>query len=318
MLDAMCNGLGVAIGGTSGYFVFRGLRGSLGSALTATIRERPSLIILAVLILALLADAYYPFEITIDVSTVWENFKRIHWLPFVGAPHRAWTDLVAEKGFFFAAIGYLAAINLRRVDVPAAGALAWCLCLVFAAAMEAGKLFFAGRAPNMENFVLSAAGALLGTFVVAPLSETTSVQRHSSSILIVLVLGLEAYSELSPFDWISSIDELRARIARIEWLPFIAYYGAEPQSALFDLGKKLFIMGPFGFLVASRKPSGKLLAALVGLISGVILEACQVALRSRTASITDVLLFAVAAWSGAVVFERFSRIRRSERSRDVG
>jgi VanZ family protein len=289
----------------------------MGSALAATIRERPSLILLTVLLLALLTDAYCPFEITIDVSTVWENFKHIHWLPFVGGPHRVWSDVVVEKGFFFAAIGYLAAINLRLVNVPATGTLAWCLCVVFAAAVEAGKLFFAGRVPNMGNFVLCGVGALLGTFVVRPLSEMTLVRRHSASILIVLVLGLEAYSELSPFDWVSSIDELRGRIATIEWLPLVAYYGADPQTALFDLGKKLFIVGPLGFILASRKRRGRLLAAWVGLISGATLEACQLALRSRTASVTDVLLFAVAAWSGAAVFERFSQIRRSERARDV-
>jgi hypothetical protein len=56
-----------------------------------------------------------------------------------------------------------------------------------------------------------------------------------------------------PFDWISSTDELTARIATIEWLPFAAYYGADPRSAFFDLGKKLFMVGPLGFILASRR-----------------------------------------------------------------
>jgi VanZ family protein len=312
LLDAVCDGLGAGIGGSFGYFLFRALRGSFGAILTIIIRQRPSLIVLAVFILVLLADAYYPFEVTIDISTVWNSFKHIHWLPFVDGSHRFRIELLVEKGFLLAAVGYLVTINLRPDGVPEARALAWCLCTALAAIVEGGKLFFAGRVPNGENVILCAGGALFGTFVIVPLSERELVRTHSRAILIVLLLGLEVYSELLPFDWVSSIDELWSRVSTIEWLPFAAYYGAAPQSALFDLGKKLIIVGPLGFVVASRKP-GRSLAALFGLISGAMLEASQVALRSRTASITDVLIFGIAAWSGAVAFEHFARIRSSER-----
>lgn len=314
ILDAVCNGFGAGIGGTFGYVIFRALRGYLGPAVTAILRERPLLLVLLLLMMAVLADAYYPFEITLDVSTVWDNLKHIQWVPFVGGPHRFWMYLVVEKVFFFAAISYLAIVDLRRYRLRSPAPLAWCLCIAFAFAVETGKLFFVGRVPNAENFVLAGFGALIGIVLVVPAAETACLRRNSSFVLLVLILAVQVYSELSPFDWISSANELPARIAKIEWLPFSAYYGADPQSALFDLGKKFFIVGPLGFILASRKRRGRLLAALVGLISGVILEACQVALRSRTASITDVLVFGVAAWLGAVVYERFLRIREVDNS----
>ena len=259
--------------------------------------------------MASLADAYYPFEITLDVSTVWENVKHINWLPFIGGLNRFWMNLVVEKVFVFAAISYLTVINLRRYRLRATAPLAWCLCILFGFAMEAGKLFFVGRAPNSENFVLAGFGALIGIVLVASVAETVFLRRHAIFVLLCFVLAVQIYSELSPFDWISSANELPAQITKIEWLPFGAYYGSDPQSALFDLGKKLFIVGPMGFILASQSRRRKLLASGVGLLCGAALESCQIALRSRTPSVTDVLLFVVVAWLGAAVYERFLRIR---------
>ena len=93
-----------------------------------------------------------------------------------------------------------------------------------------------------------------------------------------------------------------------------SYYGAEPQAALFDLAKKMFLLGPLGFLIAAGNRDGsprkqQALAATAGLLVGLILEAGQIALQSRNPSLTDVLLFGGAAWAGAAVFERYRRIR---------
>ena len=44
------------------------------------------------------------------------------------------------------------------------------------------------------------------------------------------------------------------------------------------------------------------------LLVGLILEAGQIALQSRNPSLTDVLLFGGAAWTGAVIFGRYRRI----------
>ena len=131
---------------------------------------------------------------------------------------------------------------------------------------------------------------------------------------MILILCIIAYVELSPFDWIRSTDQIRFRIATIEWLPFSSYYGAELQAALFDLAKKLFLLGPLGFLIAAgnrdvspRKRQA--LATVAGLLVGLVLEAGQIVLQSRNPSLTDVLLFSGAAWAGAVIFERYRRIR---------
>ncbi len=309
VLDALCNSLGAGIGGALGYIIFRALRGYRASALKAIIREKPSLVILLLLMLAVLVDAYYPFEITLDVSTAWHNLRDIHWVPFIAGPHRLWSDLVVEKVFLYAAIGYLVVNNL-----PPQGSapLALWLSIAFAVSVEGGKLFFVGRVPNLENVVLGGFGAAVGTSIIASLGGTAFVRRHCVSLLLVLVVGVIIYSELSPFDWIS-IAELSGRVSKIEWLPFSSYYGADPQSALFDLAKKLFLVGPMGFLIAFRNRGGKWASLSVGLLCGVVLEAWQIALSSRIPSVTDVLIFGIASWIGAVVYDRLSLLERGSK-----
>jgi VanZ family protein len=268
------------------------------------------------LLLAVVADAYYPFDVTLEVSAVWHNLKNSRLIPFTGGLRRFWLDLFLEKVLLFAAIGYLALRNLSDSSVLNQR-LAWAACSTIAALIEVGKLFFAGRAPNVDNVVFSSLGALGGVTIIAPLAATSFARKHAEKILGLSLLCIIAYVELSPFDWIRSAHEIRSRVAMIEWLPFRSYYSAEPQAALFDLAKKMFLLGALGFLVAQGNRDGtprkrQVLATTVGLLLGLILEASQIGLWSRNPSLTDVFLFGAAAWAGAVVFERYRRIRDAQ------
>ena len=312
ILDALCNGIGSATGAAAGFLLFQAFRGSFGLILLQLLQRRPSLVLLALLLLASVADAYYPFDVTLDISTVWHNVKNTRLTPFVGM-RRFWLDMLVEKTLLYTAIGYLTMRNIPEGNASRP-TLAWAVCSAIAMLIEVGKLFFAGRAPNSDNVVFSSLGALVGVVLVPPLATTGIARRHARPILVILMLCIIAYVELSPFDWLRSADEIRLRIAKIEWLPFSSYYFAEPQAALFDLAKKLFLLGPLGFLIAAGDRDGssrkrQALAIAAGLLVGLILEAGQIALQSRNPSLTDILLFGGAAWAGAVVFERYRRIQ---------
>jgi VanZ family protein len=195
-------------------------------------------------------------------------------------------------------------------------AVAWIACTVLALLIETGKLFFAGRAPNCDSALLDALGALCGVSLGPRLAAGRMVRRNSRQIMIALMLCLVVYSELSPFDWRGSLEEAVANMTAIEWLPFASYYGADPQLALFDLLKKFFLLVPLGFLIAAGNPAQGLRnrrqwAAATGLMLGLILEFCQIFLKSRTPSITDVFLFAATAYAGAVIFERYWQIKNA-------
>ena len=177
ILDALCNGLGSAAGAAAGCLLFRAFRGSFGQILFRLLRQRPSLFLLALLLLAAVADAYYPFDVTLDVSAVWHNLKHSRLVPFVGGPRRFWLDLFVEKILLFVAIGYLVLRNLPP-GTASNRWLAWAGCSVVAMLIEAGKLFFVGRVPNLENVVLSSLGALAGVVLVPPLAAKPFVREH--------------------------------------------------------------------------------------------------------------------------------------------
>jgi VanZ family protein len=272
--------------------------------------------VLAFLLIAQWAGAYYPFEVTLDPSTVWSNIKHIGWIPFPVGVHPIWLGLLVEKTCAYAAIGYLVVVSFLPDSNFAAAARALVLCVIFAVGLEFGKLFFAGRSPNTGKLVFSGMGLLIGKTTLPVLSRSAFIRAHATAILIAFVIAVSVYSELSPFDWVF-IDELPARLANIEWLPFSAYYGADPRSALFDLGKKFFLIAPLGFLVAFRKNGGIVFSTTAAALFGGMLEVCQIALRSRKPSVTDVIVYGIAAWAGAVIFRRASALITAEkRSKD--
>ncbi len=319
LMDAICNGTGAAIGGTTAYFLFRGLRGRLGMLLLRITRERPSLILLVLLLVVPTAAAFYPFQITLDVSTAWENLKQTQWVPFTGDFHRFWLDLVIEKVVVFAVVAFLVFRNLSSVTLMKRSVMAWAVVTLFSFLIEAGKLLFVGRVPNIENVIVSSIGAFCGVLFVPPISNLPPIRRRPVEFLMLLTLILVAYSELTPFDWIQSVSELRSRFARIEWLPLASYYKADPQSAVFDLGKKVFLMILFGFLLAAKvspaMPRCRWSMAMIGTLIGIIFEACQILLRTRIPSVTDTLTFGVAAWIGAALYGRYQSITTPERGR---
>ncbi len=314
ILDALCNGVGSGLGGLVGCYLFRALRGTLGTILIQTIQQQPSLVLFALLCAAPLFDAFYPFHITLDISTVWHNVKQARWIPFIGELRRPLLDLVVEKALLFAALGFLAYQFLCCDKKRGSRTLAWIGCSALALAIEGGKLFFVGRSPSADNFLLSLLGAWVGVLCLPALVQARVFQRRPRMSLLTAFLGVNCYMALSPFDWVGSVSEAQARLARIEWLPFFAYYGANPLSALFDLAKKLFLIGPIGFLIAYRPergigPGHKNRVIVMGLALGLLLETIQILLRSRSPAVTDVALFGLASWLGAAAFERYQRIR---------
>ena len=157
--------------------------------------------------------------------------------------------------------------------------------------------------------MIASLGALLGIILLPNLVALSWVKRRPEAVWFALVVGFLIYLELSPFDWIV-LTELPERFSRIEWLPFKAYYSAEPLGALFDLQKKIYASIPLGFVVMSL-PSIKVTssprrkAALLCFIIAAGIELAQVFLSSRIPSTTDVIIFSASAWVGIVLFEGY-------------
>lgn len=270
-------------------------------------RDEPRLVAIALLILWLVSDAFYPFALTLDVSTLWHNFKQARWIPFHGSP-RFWLDRVVDQAVMFAMLAALAAMTLRRrVSAAAASVVAIGVSMALSVALEGGKLFFVARSPNVENVILASMGSVVGAIVVPAAMTWTPLTRHAKAALAVFALALLAYAELTPFAFDASPPAVAAQIRRIEWIPFWSYYGADPQSALFDLWRKLLLSGFWGFAFARLRGASPLAAGASGLAVGALLEGPQILLAPRVPSVTDVSILAVGAWIGGTVCHHYRR-----------
>ena len=317
LIDLAANMTGAILGAAAMALVWRSGEGRLAAAATALVRREPLVVPIALLAVTFLAEATYPFSITLDVSTLWGNLKAIAWAPF--AVPRFWGELVVDRGLRYALLGGMLAVVVDRhlSRIPARTAAAG-LVAAFAIGVELVKLLFEGRAPKVENAAVAIAGGLVGIAVLPAAARWDPVRRHPAAALGGLAILLLVHVELAPFEFGFDPATIRARLPRIEWLPFQSYYGADFQSALFDLWGKVSISGLLGFAVALGTGRGPLASALVGLAAGSGLEALQIATVSRHPSVSDVLAIALGAALGGAVYRRYRALTERDHEGNPG
>jgi VanZ family protein len=296
LIDVIAQVIGSFAAAVVTHALLAGVERPAGPRLARALHRRPALAGLLVVVAVLAADALYPFAVTLDVSTVLDNLRAGTWWPLASFGRGFWPDLIVEQALAYAAAAWLARVVFRDASLRPAGLLAWLGCVALAIGLEAGKLMIVGRAPNVDHVWLAAVGALLGVTALPALARLRLVRQHVPALLVAGAVALLVYEELTPFTMIGSWDALPARIARIEWLPFTSYYGADLQSALFDLGKKLGLGAAVG--AAMRHASPRPWLVLVPLL-GVLLEAAQVLQPVHTAAVSDALVIYVGAIAGA-------------------
>ena len=185
---------------------------------------------ISLLAVTFLAEATYPFSITLDVSTLWGNLKAIEWAPF--AVPRFWGELVVDRGLRYALLGGMLAVVLdRSLSRMPTRAVATGLVVAFAIGVELVKLLFEGRAPKGENAIVAIAGGLVGIAVLPAAARWGPLRRHPAAALAGLAIALLVHVEdLAPFEFRFDPATVRARVPRIEWLPFQSYYGAASRA----------------------------------------------------------------------------------------
>lgn len=303
------------MGATAGYFLFRAMRGSFGHGIVWLVRNRPGRILLGFLLLASITDSYYPFYFAFDTPTLWSNLRRIYATHLWPAFASTWMDIIFAKGIIFVAVGYVIFRGQQPANRAPSAVRAWIGAGFAAVAIEGGKILFVGPTFQLANILVSAGGALCGVTIIPALACLEPIRRRPQAVLLAVMLALLCYFELWPFDWIYAV-ELPAKIAQIEELPLVLYFVSVPQAALLDLAKKLFLALPLGFLATAANPFRdadrrvRYTVILAALIS-IVLEACQLALRSRVPSVTDVLIITSGSWVGAATFEWFTSTRIS-------
>lgn len=301
-LDVVAQVIGSLVGLLVAHRVLARSQGPLWPRLAIPRSRRPLLVGLLALAAVLAADALYPFVVTLDVSTVWDNVKSGQWRPFATLARDFWPDVLVEKLLAYAVLAAVARALLLDARPPgAAGLLAWAGATGFAVLLEGAKPLIEGRAPNVDGVGLAALGALVGVTAGPALARAPAVRAHPHAWLVGAAVALLAYEELTPFTWIASAAALPERMARVEWVPFAAYYGANLQSALFDFGKKIVLGAAVGAAMRYASPRPRL--ALV-LVVAALLEAAQILQPVHTPSTTDVLTLYFGALVGSYLVDR--------------
>ena len=301
MLDALCNALGTAVGAALSYRLLPELKGALGWRIQRSSCEQPILLLIAFVLLAPIADAIYPFDIKITIGVFADNLAMGR-LTFLrnGLPS---LNIFVEKFFTFATLGYLIAAHRtgRRLPTRALRVFAFCAALVIA--LESLKVMAANRNFHFDNLVFALMGAAVGTALERHVPYDNLSIRRNLLVLTFLAIVLLGYFQMEPFDWVSR-GELRWKIQQIEWFPFAAYYWSDPRAVLFDLLKKLYLSIPVGLLLSLVMRDAfhgrRLPAVAMTTLLGLILEAGQILIRSRTPAITDVLVIASGGWIGSL------------------
>ena len=105
--DALCNGMGAFIGAAWGSVLIRSYRKYLQTEFIRLLCRQPSLLLFAYLLCGILIDSYFPFDVTLDLSSLWHNFKNSQLLPFRSMSHGYWFNLLFDKGIPYGVIAYL-------------------------------------------------------------------------------------------------------------------------------------------------------------------------------------------------------------------
>jgi VanZ family protein len=304
LLDVEANTAGTLIGARAAHVCFQSVEVGLTAWVIRVMYTEPSLLPLGLLAFFLSVDSFYPFAITLDVSTVWQNVTHIQWGLLESLRDHLWSDLLMDKVIPWALLMALVHRSLTRFRPRrSVGQFSWMLTCLFAGALEVGKLFFAGRVSKVDNVLLAAFGALAGGTLLPRLFQSTLVRPHPWHALAALAVVFVAYAELTPFDFTLATAVLASKAAHIEWIPLLSFYGAEPQNALhalFDIWQKGLRAAFLGFAVVAATGKGGRHAAVVGLLLGMLLEGAQVLMLSHLPSVTDVLVFGVGACGGGV------------------
>lgn len=266
-------------------------------------------LLLPLYLFVLLLVQTLPFDFTLSPVEIYHKYKegRVHLLPFA-ASAASGLELV-DKNFWnmalFAPVGLLLAHLPGRVGSK--GVLALLVGLSAAAAIEFAQLLAFSRYYDTTDIITGTAAVLAG-WLAARRYAAQLGKPGSRAILLVACLGVLIFMEWQPFDFALSLPQANIRLHHLSLLPFVDYLGGNYLGALDDGIHKLLLFATLGVLLVPAVPPAR--AALFlrwsfAVTVVVVLEAGQLFLPTRYASITDVLVGAFASGIGLMAACRF-------------
>lgn len=282
------------------------------------------------------AGTYWWLVLGVAAFTVYGSFVPFHfrprpWADAVGA----WEWVLANRRVIesrsdfvanfllgvplgFCLLGALRVDRAGQRGTILTAAAAWPLCVLLAAGVEFGQLYFPGRTSSAADVIAQGAGSAAGMLVwgtagprlTAWARKAWAGQRIGGTAgrLLVIYLGFLVLIQLLPLDLTLSPTEAYHKLRdRVTYVPFAELSGprtpafAGRTQAWLELAA-LYV--PVGLLAAGRPGrawrswrSGPRVFGLA-LVLALGLEACQLVVASRRPSVTDVLIGGAATTLG--------------------
>jgi VanZ family protein len=247
-------------------------------------------------------------------------FSQIPWLSLGVASRADWVAnilLYLPMGYFAAA--WLAGDGRNASARIAAVLMAVPLCLVLALCVEFIQLYFPPRTVSLNDLLAETLGTLAGALVY--LAAGRLIQRllerllgggaHALRTLFFAYLAAYLFLNLFPFDFLLNSTELSVKWSgdTVAW--FLAGSGCEDAAlCLFKLVVEALLVAPLGAFLAHRGAVGRnrwMLAALLGLVLGFILESLQLMVASSVVQGASVLTRAIGMTIGYAVYRHFAK-----------
>jgi VanZ family protein len=315
--DIVAQGVGAVLGA--------GLWGLFGQALTLWGRgfwqgrdaSAVEVRILPVYLVMLLVRYLLPLDLTISPSEIYRKFKygRASLVPFHFLPNApyAFIEKNIQNVIYFVVLGFLL-VGLTGSRWRAGRRAVWVLgCgILFVGLLNGMKLLVASRVFDITDVVVESLAMVAGWWLRLSFRDRASHRLTGPPMpawrvcFLGIWLALLAFATWRPFDF--DLDLARPRLEGLSLLPFADLQLGQEVLALQNVGEKMMLYLPLGMLLTTWKPhAGRLFwlpTLLAGFLVALTLEAGQLVLVSRTASLSDVYVETAAAVVGSWLARR--------------
>jgi VanZ family protein len=256
-----------------------------------------------------------PFDFSLSPAELYHKYKegRVHLLPFA-ATDATGLELV-NKHFWnaalFAPVGVLLAYIPGRAS--RSGVVVFVLGLLIAAAIESAQLLALSRYFDTADILTGGASVLVSWLIARHCSGSVTKPIFRVALVSTCLAAL-IFMEWQPFDFTPSLRQALLRLHQVSLVPFLDYLQGNYLNSLDDAIHKMLVFATLGLvLTPSVSPTKAIIlfrwSLAVALV--IVLEAGQLFLPTRYASVTDVLVGAGSSWIGFVIANRFWK--RSQR-----
>ncbi len=331
--DVINNMLGTLIGASAATIVSGRLSNWLARISLDLFDRQPASLLLLAIAAAQVIVAAIPFTVVISVSHLKTSLKHANLVPFdyrsVGLIFRERPNQLDLAGFdatimiadtlYWTPVGWLLLYchNHYWKRLPRARWLVIVLPLFYFPAIELMQLFIVSRVTDINSVLAGYAGIAFGAvlYCLSPRGNSDSPDGIGTLTIPVLLYAVFVlFSGLRPFDFSTELSILKQDLNLEKLIPFHAYFRKTSFSNLFDLVTTICYLLPLSlYWTALQRSRGCYFRSiypttiLAGLITGILIEICQIFSASRVGDITDVLSYAVGGGLGTFLIFYFEQ-----------